>query len=63
MFDRIVLFLGAGASAASLTCQGIGLAGSHAAQIVAIICSGVGAGCLAIAPSVRGGAAGKTPTP
>lgn len=57
MFDRIMLFLGGAGTAVGLALQGMSLPdGQHAfgIKLAAIICSGVAAGCLAAAPSVRG---------
>ncbi len=59
MFDRIMLFLGGTASAIGIALQGMSLPdGGHAfgVKLAAIICTGVGAGCIAVAPSIRGAA-------
>ena len=58
MFDRIVLGIGAAASTAGVALQGVGLGdtGGLKLKIIAIACSAVGAGCLAMSPSVRGAA-------
>lgn len=57
MFDKIMLFLGGTCTAIGLALQGMSLPdGGHAfgVKLAAIICSGVGAGCIAVAPSIRG---------
>lgn len=57
MFDKLMLFLGGTTTAIGLALQGMSLPdGGHAfgIKLAAIICSGVGAGCIAVAPSVRG---------
>ena len=59
MFDRIMLFVGGTTTAIGISLQGMSLPdGGHAfgVKLAAIICAGVGAGCLMVAPSIRGGA-------
>lgn len=67
MFDRFMLFLGASTSAMGVAFQGVALAGgAHAftLSIVAICASSIGAGCLAVSPSIRNGMkASADPTP
>jgi Na+/citrate or Na+/malate symporter len=59
MFDRIFLFLGAMTSAAGVAFQGMAMgaptAHTFTLQIIAIVSSSIGAGCLAVSPSVRNG--------
>ena len=65
MLDRIALFMGAMTSAAGVAFQGMamGTPTSHTftLQIIAIVSSSIGAGCLAVSPSVRGGMSAKGP--
>lgn len=57
MFDRIMLFLGGASMSIGLALQGMSLPDgptSFKVKLAAIICTGVGAGCIAVAPSIRG---------
>jgi hypothetical protein len=64
MFDRIMLFLGGTCSAIGIALQGMSLPdGAHTfgVKLAAIICTGIGAGCIAVAPSIRGTANKEPP--
>lgn len=59
MFDKLMLFLGGSSTAIGLALQGMSLPDgpvSFKVKLAAIICTGVGAGCIAVAPSIRGAA-------
>lgn len=57
MLDRLILGLGAASSAAGVALQGVSLGGSTGfkVQVAAIVCTSIGAGCLAMSRSVLGG--------
>ena len=62
MFDRIMLFLGGATTTIGIALQGMSLPdgpSSFKVKLAAIICTGVGAGCIACAPSIRGAAKDK----
>lgn len=59
MLDRLLLFLGGTSSAIGIALQGMSLpdnAHAFGIRLAAIICSGIGAGCLACSPSLRAAA-------
>lgn len=63
MFDRVMLFLGGSSTAIGIALQGMSLPdGAHqfGVKLAAIICTGIGSGCLAVSPSIRGVTKDKT---
>lgn len=55
MLEKFVLALGTACSTIGIALQGMALASGpkqFAVQVVAIVCTGVGAGCLALSPKV-----------
>lgn len=55
MFDKMMLILGTACSTIGVALQGMSMSAGpkqFAVQVVAIVCTGVGAGCLAFSPKI-----------
>ena len=55
MFDKLMLIFGTTCSTVGVALQGIALSAGpkqFSVQVVAIVCTGLGAGCLALSPKI-----------